>query len=616
MRKLSDSIIKEACEELNVEGKLEKKALNFADFSFLPGSILGSITGSIIAGNKVKAENLQRRMEEEDRTALSGNYYNQAQNIVNNLKVVFTPFGVIYIVKDGPKETTIENINTNEMNTAMYSAWQAKDAEYFKNILLNKMQSELQFVEQMFAKKMVEKQLGINNTIKQEKKASIDFNDLTLYETLEYVSKMKDMYSKQNEATEKIASLLINEMDEREDDYVISLKLERPVEKYAFFGEALKFMGLEVGSKDIKSLQGKFLNPSHLNNRVQVGFLPDRVVFIVDNKVMSSLLAMDMNEEGFENFNKSNEGYFRNLFKEEAKKGMLRIQGKIPPNSPLMKMQEKKASFEDNDLSQIFKRNDIHPLIYYKALTKTFGDTWISWDGNALVKAIENSFNLKDGVPSIPLNKILSIEVCNSSYTPYTSKHAFEKIIRGFTEKSVNFMEREISDITPEDLALGIDALDLVTPNDDIYDNFNHEVFSHIIEILLINNCKIFYPSEMTDSVLKDEFYSQLNEYLLNATNKKDIEAIDNKKLESKTISNNTIINKVSLSILNNIRKVKKSSDFDNIKFISDVLNKTSIEDNIKSIIEKQVTNNIFLDEVLVIKTRVLKEQLAFLELN
>jgi hypothetical protein len=588
MKRITDDIVNEAYEEADSElnqmrsqASLEKKAI---DFSITPASVVGSLVGSLVARKMTHEDIMRKKIEEDNTTVLRGNYYSQVQNLTQNLKIIFTPFGVVYSVKNGGREITIETIATEEMNAGMYMAWQQKDTEFYKHLLLNKMMTEIQFAEQQFAKNLIQKQIGLKNQLSKKASIEIDTEDMTLFETIDYIDKMRNLYSKNTEATEKLAEALIKSMDEEVN---ISWTFQRPVEKYAFLANPLSFLGINIGGDGISSLQGDNMSPSHLANKVKIGFLPDRVVFAVDNRVITSLLVMDMNQEGFEAFEKQSQPFFKKYFEKEAKKGILRSKGKLPPNSSRI---EKKA--KDIDTRDIFLENDVHPQIYLDVLNKKYGDEWLEWDTHSLVSVLEDDFNLENGISDIPLNKIFSILSVNVSDVPFTSHHAFEKCIRAFNNKPIDFMKRE-DDITPLEMIFGIDAMDRVTPNDNIYDNFSSEVFNYTIKVLSNSECKLFFPSNIMKSELQEEFYGQLNKYLLDEANERDTVHVYDDKIESSIMQTNEAIWKLSKIALSVLRKHENITE----KEIDSSLE--SVKGNLKLLIKKQVTLNVNMDKFL-----------------
>lgn len=617
MRKISEDIISEAYNELAAENyeiresatKIDKTAF---DVSINPASLIGAVTGALIAKKKIQADNLKKQMEGGDSSVLQGNYYSQVQNLIANLKIIFTPFGTVYIVRNGVKEVTIETIGTDEMNTPMYTAWKSKDVNYFKNLLLNKMYTEIQFVEQQFAKKMIENQMNLQSHI--TKKASVDefIDELSTLEIFEKIANIKDFYSKQTSSTEKLAEILLRMSDDGEEIRV-SWEFQRPLEKYAVLGGALDFLGLGGSSSDIRSLQGKYLSPSYLANRVKIGFLPDRVIFIVDNKVISSLLAMDMNSEAFDYFQKQNENYFTGYFNQEAKKGIKRMRGKLPPNSDLIK-QEKKASDEkalNNDLKTIFDRVDVHPVVYYKILTDKYQDKWTNWDVSALIKVLEQDFELEEGMNDASFNKILSVHSVNNNLYPFTNYHVFEKVIRAFSNRPIDFLAREVEDLSIEDLAVGLDIMDAVTPGVDTYESFSSDVINYIIDNLMDRECRVFLPmSVFPETKSRSAFYQHTNEYLLDGFNSRDIVALKDERELSNSVKENEVIHHVSTSII--LKAKADKSELLKVETVKREILALDESDIIKNLINIQVTNALIMDRNIISSALKLKEQLKF----
>ena len=623
MNKISNDIFKEVFDEISSDSEFESSVIDKVafDINMTPGTMIGSLTGALIANKRMKEDILKKQFNDDATRNLEGNYYTQVQNIVENLKVIFTPFGTVYVVKSKGREITIETIQTEEMNRDMYAAWQHKDYNYFKNLLINKMHSDIQLVEQNFAKKLLERQMGVKNGImsrfgKQASEEDTDFEDLTMPEFISQVSEARDFYSKQTPQTEKIAGFLIDSSDSIE--FRISWGLERPFDKYAGVADHLGFLGLKDNTSDIKSLQKGFLDHGYLSDKVKVGFMPDRVLFMVDNKVVSTLPVIQMNEDAFIHFEKQDKMFFVNMFNKESKKGIMRMQGKIPPNSKLadFSISEKRASY--NGIASIFERQDIHPIIYFIVLTRQYGGEWMTFEPYALIKIIEDDFGLSEGIDDIALNKVLSIQVANNSKAIYEQSHAFEKVIRAFNDKPVDFLVREIDDIDIEDIAFAINVLFDVTPHKDIYDNFSDNVLSHIVEILCRNEYRVFSPEQMIEAPLKNKFVGLINLSLLNAFDSVDTKGIDDHAHEASIIKENAIIAHATMHILEELRMFKaKYSAVDEDKFVDVKISKMQIplSDNDKNIIKIQVVSNAEMDDVLRDKKLLLERQKAELGL-
>lgn len=602
MRKISEDIINDAYNEVIGENESIRKSAapmdkTAFDVSINPSSLVGAITGAFIANKKIKADSLKRQMEGENSSVLQGNYYSQVQNLASNLKIIFTPFGAVFVVKNGIKEITIETIGTDEMSSVMYEAWQHKDAEYFKHLLLNKMYSEIQFVEQQFAKNILEKQLGLQKHITKQASSAQDIDVLTMSigEIVENIASIKDFYSKQNEATEKLADILLRMVDDG-TEYKISWEFTRPLEKYAFLGNSLSFLGLGGSASDIRSLQGSYLSPHYLANRVKVGFLPDRVVFMVDDKVISSLLALDMDSEAFDYFEKQNKKFFRDYFNSESKKGMKRMKGRLPQDKIEKSAQEKMT------ITSIFSENNIHPVIYLQVLNKELGEEWTTWDVNAMIKVIEDHFRIED-IDDIPLNKIMCIHSLKNNLYPFTSYHVFEKIIRAFSNKPIDFFQRENNDLTIEELAFGFKVIKTIVPN--FTESINSEVISYIIETLYSMNCRYFNPD-----INEHEFFDHINEYLLDTYDSHDVSKIDGEKEQAESVRLNGIMQTTIARILKVIHEhYPANKPFKGGREVRTILEKLPLPDNIRNIVSLQITDGMLANREIATQSAILNEQ-------
>lgn len=611
---LFDEIINEYESEKNAS--IEKEALNITP---TPGAFVGALTGALIAKKKMETELMRQQIENKSLNPLTGNFYTQVQNLYNNLKVVFTPLGVLYIIKHGPKEITIDNINTDEMNTEMYEAWQNKNYEYFRNLLLNKIHSEIQLAEQLFAKQFIEKHMQLKNKLSKQASEVINAEDLTFIEMLNEIKNIKTLYSKHNDVTEKLAEIMYHQFENLE--IKIPLQLDRPLDKYAGLGSKLNFLGLNLGADEIDSLQREFLNPDFLTKHVQIGYLPDRVLFIVQDKVITSLPVINMNQEGFENFEKQNSKFFRELFAQEIKKGIARMKSKLPQtntinNSAITKTAKTQEKF---DITDIFLSAKYHPVIYSIVLQDMYGHDWYNFDNMALVKIIEQDFNLQEPIHDAALNKILSIKIANISPRAFASPLAFEKIIRSFNNLPIDFLTEEIDDLGLNELAFGVEVLNRITPYDDIYDNFSDEVFEKMVKILLNAHHRLFAPSALTITPLLNSFITLLNLSLLNAYNLRDIKDVNSQTEINKIRKNNEYIFNSAYEALNTLRELLIShpeiQKHDINLLIDKILDEQNISKN-RDLIAKQVLDNYFADKFLIQQDQLLKEQLKQLDIK
>lgn len=578
-----------------------------------PGSLIGAVTGATVANKITKNQTLKQQQKNDASVILGGSYYSQVENISNNLKVIFTPLSVIFTVKNGVKDITVETINTEEMNKDMYMAWQNKDYLYFKNLLLNKINSEIQFVEQQFARNIINKHIDIKNTL--SKKAFYIPDSISLMETENYLQNIQGMYEKDTESVEKIASAAFSDIINSNSVYDVSLELPRPFSDYSGVSGALEFTKLAGFGNSVKSMQGNFLKPGYLNKKLKVGFFPDRVIFEVDNKAVSTLMAFDMDNDTFEAFDKKDASYFKDLFNTETRLGIKRMNAKIEKKN-LIKQAGSEPIIHLN-LNDIFFEGNIHPVLYLRALSKKFADKFFTFNANALIKIVEQEFDLTQPIADIPLNKILSIQAVNRSKTPFEVGHAFEKIIRSFSDLPIDWMEKESEDLSLIDLAFGIDAIGLVSLSVNPLETINSEVLSYIVQSIASKGCKYFYPLQTSTAFSPDKynaFYENLNKFIIDENNRNDTYNIFDEKEISAIISKNEIIQECSKAVLNKSFSIEETNDIEND--IDQLISILNLEAETASTVKRTVLDNISINKMLLEKRDTMEAQLALYDLE
>ena len=464
-------------------------------------AIVGALTGTAIANKSMQKKMLEQQNERDNTIVLNGDYYTQVNNMAENMKISFTPFSVVYFLKNGASWAEFESIPTESMNRDMYVAWQQRDSDYFKSLMLNKVKAEIQFAEQQFARNIINKHLELG------KQASYDILPCELFG---YADNLYDAY--QQPGMQKIAEVLMNTY--KDEVIKIAFKIGDDASKFSnAIGGKLDFMKIHDHG-DLDDMQGRFLSPMYLKTHGKVAFLPDRVLFVVDNVVVTTLPAFDMDAETFDAFANHNESYFKDLFDRETKMGLKRMAAKLPEEK---KNLNKEASLFNIPITDIFENNFIHPMIYYMVLISKYTEKWLDFDAYALIKILETDFGLNGPICDIALNKILSVQSVNVSDPPYVAPLAFEKVVRSFNSLPIDWMVMQNEDITPVQLAFGLHCIDVVTPDDDTYDEFSEDVFSYIVKNLAAKNIKIFLPDiNAKVSNIHKEFYDVLNEFLLN----------------------------------------------------------------------------------------------------
>lgn len=256
-------------------------------------------------------------------------------------------------------------------------------------------------------------------------------------------------------------------------------------------------------------------------------------------------------------------------------------------------------------IDTIFYDNDITPYIYFKALNTKYGDSWLSYSPEVLIKAIEKDFDLIDPIDDIPLNKILACQLVNTSEHPFINAVVFEKMIRSFVGLPIDFTKEEKDNLGCSEFALGITNMDIVTPNDDIYDNFSPEVYLYIVKALADQEVKFFVPSKnYSNSEHFGEFYSELNSSLVNENNRRDIDGVNDLKEQADIIQNNEMINACCLELISSLNLSDiQGKDERALKLtgeaIDNAIKACGIKDDIVDVTKRQIYNIVKADEAL-----------------
>lgn len=527
--------------------------------------MIGSFLGNLFNKNK-KSDTLPVKSPH----GFNDNFYTQTDNVINNLKVTFTPLSVVFSLSDKGKLITFDTIETGEMTDSMKNAWRHKDTNYFASLLLNKMYSEMSLAEQGFARELLQKEMEAKRNL--SKQASYDVEEF-------------------------------NGLD---------LTLPRPFDKYAEeCFEKLSFFGCH-NKQYTSSEQRKMLQPHYLSNNVRIGFMPDRVLFIVDNNVLGAMHCTQMNEEGYKHFTNNNKDYFKKVFKQQVNEGLKSMKEKTAAEVQIDTIQPGEDNLADDDIKNIFQKTNIHPVIYYKLLTDKYGQDWFNFDLHALIKIIEDDFGL-DEIGDIALNKIMSIQVLNKKDTiVYDSCHAFEKIMRSFINKPIDFLKREDDDIDIDDIAFCIDVMDRVTPNDDVYELLGPNIFDYIVSALSKREIYLFSPTEIVGSPTEPKFNILLNYSLLNAINKHMLRNITDHIIEQETIEKNEAIFNTSKLVINAFRSQQAKYKLDVVhcrEFAKRLLHSLRTRPDIRELVIKQMVRNVALDEFLKRKESLLINQ-------
>lgn len=589
-------------------------------FTITPGAVIGTLVGTGIAkkyyGEAQDKEKIRRmppppKKIREATPSVKGNYYSQAEHLAKNLRVVFTPVSAIYVIKNGLKDVAIETIDIEKMDNTMYTAWQNKDQEFFKRMLLNKMFMDINLAERIFARNAIMNQNVLSNNLAQragiEKKASFEVTD-EFGGYIDGILQMRKYYESISEP-QKLASVLEGMSKHKEVDVEIGFG-ECP-EKYASLGKVKDVFRMDSSTSHIRNLKKRLESPGYLKKHVQIGFLPDRVTFVVDNTLITSLSVFGMNKEGFKAFQSEDQKYFKRLFNKTIKTNT-KMQKKAAEDEPVTMINIPKAT--------VFRINEIHPLVYSKILQSKYGKAWNNIDLPALVKRIELDFKLQEsGIPDIPLNKIMSIYTCLSEETinAFTSSLAFEKIIRSFNELPIDFLNSESEGLGIAEIVFGLEVYELIMAERgaDAYELFSDEIVQYVANVILDNDIVVIYPDRQNASDAYMEFYSNVNHQILEKLiARNNLDKIENKDSDIESAKQNEILQPITIEVLSAIRSGQITTELAP-EYIDELCEKHEFDANKDALLRRQIQINLNTDAFLNAKRKSMMTQLELYKL-
>lgn len=221
--------------------------------------------------------------------------------------------------------------------------------------------------------------------------------------------------------------------------------------------------------------------------------MPDRVLFVVDNFVLSQMTTLQMSENSFDEFQNNNVDYFRNLFFNKIKNNL---------KVAVEEIQELKKEAADNKYVELFGRDDIHPKVYQQILLDRFGKEWVDWDNEVIIKNIENEFRV-EVVGLTPFNKIMCVKLIQVSDTPFVGFHIFEKVARAFNDKYIDFNISEFG-LSLAELIFTLRIVKQIS-DIDVYNLMSEHVYSYIVRLIVEENHRVVYPKPK-DETEKDFF--------------------------------------------------------------------------------------------------------------
>lgn len=513
-----------------------------------PAAVLGSIAGGYAANSVYNKKQEEHQQNQNAERRIENNTYSQVEAIMKDLKIVFTPINVVYSVNG----QVFEIIKTDEMTPYMKQAFLQRDGNYFRDILMNKINMELQLAEQAFSQRL----LAAGGYNQEAKEASFVANQ-------EYLIKLAE---DQFESLCKTAS-----------DKAGTLNIEVNFDNLRPFSSSDVFFRTSTMPKVASMFDGLFDNGisedvgvHRLNSEVNVGFLPDRVVYTWNGQLIEQLSLLHMNEEGYEAFRRKDKPFFINVFQEHAKK-VSESFGQEP--APVIPEEEagpeinKEAGFNEESFGKlfdllggskltidkqadslediieelveeefpvierdnlnIFTDSDIHPVAYDRVLSEKYSANWARHELESIFKQIELDFNLEEGLAENPLNKISLLHaVSNPDHSMYLAPLTFEKFIRGVNSKSIVF-EQFQGNLTFEEILFGLEVAKSYD-GDEVFLQFHDNIAAYISEELMNDNIR-FVSAQVFDESNPSEkiFFESVNGYLMRKWKEKDAQGLN-----------------------------------------------------------------------------------------
>lgn len=574
-----------------------------------PGAVVGAIAGGLVAGNNARrnAVPMTEELSSDDasKKSVAGGYYNQVQNVMRYLSVIFTPISVIYTVQNKGDSFTLDTVETSEMNNNMLMAFKQRDEQYFKDIFTSKMYSEMQIAEQEFARRLLKKQIETRDMIMKQA-SDVDVDNMLFADVIGDFRGMCSIFCGSREL-DKIASAIIDDVASDIKCIDMELKLDRPFDKYAGIITGIKStLGLSTDKDRLEQLKQNLSDTGYVVKHINVGFFPDRVIFSLGNHLVSTLPLTSMNDEGYDRFLAQDIKYFKNVFADTVKESIA-----IKPSIQMTKVASEDMPVRGS-ATDCIKTSSTHPVLIYLLLIDRFGLEWLNYDIATINEIVRTEFEIDD-FPEANKNKIMTILMANQSNTPFVNAYAFEKAVLSLCSKPIDFMKKEKEFINVQDIVFAIDVLDRVTPYDDIYDNFSLEVFNYIADVLSDNEMYVYRPTNIIMSQLEPVFTERLNEILIKAIKDKMTVHSQSPLIDEDIKRKCDIIADTSYIALRNVRRIVAERGIsldDRLPIINQVISAAGVADDIANIVRKQVIKNMAIDDILFIYEENLQNQI------
>lgn len=351
------------------------------------------------------------------------------------------------------------------------------------------------------------------------------------------------------------------------------------------------------------------ISAHRLNHEVNVGFLPDRVVFTWNGQLIEQMSVLQMNEQGYEAFRNRDKGFFIKLFKEhtsEVEKQThheelvlpTKEEEEMPKNASVL--EEVIEEIGDSEFSPFthsihpFQDPDVHPIAYDMILSSRYGN-WARFELEALMKQIEVDFKLEQGIAENPFNKISALyAISHPDHSMFLSPFTFEKFMRTMNSKSIVFEEFQ-GNLSFGELLFGLEVAKSYS-GEEVFWEFHDNIAPYVAEELM--NHRVRCVSKRlydTSNPAEQTFFQDVNGFLLRKWKEFDSQSImDSDKLERQYILSEQII-EISDEVLSDyVDEINVENPFlsvDSILEHHDLLE--SVDSEFKPAIKRMVTENV-----------------------
>jgi hypothetical protein len=493
-------------------------------FASLAGGYAATrVQGSIASKQQDKA---MAAMQKSQR--IENDTYAQVSDVLSHLKIVFTPINVIYSVNG----QVFEIIGAAEMTPTTKLAFINKDGAYFRNVLVNKMNSEIQLAQQVFASRLITSQ---------------EFG-----KTAGFIENQHTLLHMDEETFGTLRTAFEHTLHD-EDDIVLEVGFDslRPFEQTAAFFD-IGFLAKVGGLFDyFQHNDQESVTLNDLENQVKVGFMPDRVLFLHRGQLIEQLPLLGMNEAGYDAYRKRDKDFFMDFFTTKTAQiaaqialdvAMDDINQHVTEHVAAENVNEEVDTVGDEDSAEdapetrplyvpdptlyhstpmerehvdFFRDPDIHPMLYAHILTERFGNHWEHLELGAIYKQLEVDYDLTLGFGDIVWNKIAALHALMGEHSSFfDTVFAFEKFVRTMAGREVDFTLFQ-SNIDLEDILFALNIIKAFR-GPESFGWFHTEIPQYIAEELFDQQVRfIASPVYDTHNVSEKYFFEVVNDFLM-----------------------------------------------------------------------------------------------------